>query len=195
VTNHRRPILGLALALAFATAACGGGSASNGPGGSAPASDTPASAGPTTDPGTPTEGPEATPAASQGGGGTATDACALITAEEAGTTLGADGETIGMSTPGEVSYCIYADASGASNLATSWMQRGGSGSFSLWKSGAGVQQVDGLGDDAVFDPSTASLIVLKGDGIISIAAGDGSDDEAQRLAWAKTLAGIALGRM
>jgi hypothetical protein len=75
------------------------------------------------------------------------------------------------------------------------MKRGGSGAFSLWKAGAGVQQINGLGDDAVFDPASATLLVLNGDAIVSITAGDGTEDEAQRITWARALAEIALGRM
>jgi hypothetical protein len=192
----RRPAIILTLALFIA--ACGGGTASS----SAP-TDTGASQGPSSQapsseaPGaTPTEGAAETPAPSQdGGGSTAADACALVTADEAGSALGATGEVVGMNTPGDVSFCIYNDGAGDANLASSWMKRGGSGSFAIWKAGAGVQEIDGLGDDAVWDPSSATLLVLKGDAIFTVSAGDSETDEAQRLDWSKAIAEIAVGRM
>lgn len=182
--------------LALALAACGGGGATTspaGPDGTAAASDAPASQAATEEPGgEPTDGPAAT---QNGGGGDAGEACDLASPDEVGGVVGESGMTIGMNTPGDVSYCIYQTAAGDAFVATSWMKRGGGGSFSIWKSGAGVEDVDGLGDDAVFDPSSATLLVLQGDAIVSITAGDGTVAEDQRLDWSKAIAEIALGRL
>ena len=71
----------------------------------------------------------------------------------------------------------------------------GRGFFELIRDSEGVQAVDGLGVDAFFDPSSATLGVLKGNASYTIVAGTGADAEAQRLAWAKQFAAIALGRM
>ena len=187
----RRPSLALALALAIA--ACGGSGATNAPNASSSATDTPP---PSQAPGaSPTDAPEATPGETQSGGGITADACDLASPDEVGGVVDQDGLTIGMNTPGDVSYCIYQTAAGDAYVATTLMKRGGSGAFSIWKSGAGVQEVDGLGDDAVFDPSSATLLVLKGDAIFSVTAGDGSVGESQRLDWSKGIAEIALGHM
>lgn len=190
MTKIRR--LSIALSIALAVAACGGTAATTGPGGSSAASDAPTSEAPGA---TPTTAPEATPGETQSGGTASGDACDLASPDEVGGVVGEDGLVVGMNTPGDVSYCIYNTGAGDAFVATSWMKRGGSGSFSIWKSGAGVQEVDGLGDDAVFDPSSATLLVLKGDAIFSVTAGDGSVGESQRLDWSKGIAEIAIGRM
>ena len=183
--------------LAALVAACGGSASSVPDGTSTTPSD--AAASQEAPNATPTEAPAATPdetgTGGGGGGGATSTACQLVTVDEAGGVLGQDGLTVTMDSPGDVSYCIYSDSAGAAIIASSLMTRGGSGAFSAWKAGAGVQQVDGLGDDAVFDPSSATLLVLKGDAIFSVTAGDGSQAEAQRIEWSKALAEIAIGRM
>lgn len=190
----RRPALGLAVALTLA--ACGGGSASpSSPASSSAASEAPASQAATDEPGGSSQAPAETQSGGGGGGGTAVDACGLVTTDEIGGVVGESGMTIGMNTPGDVSYCIYSKADGSAYVASSWMKQGGGGSFAIWKSGAGVQDVDGIGDDAVWDPSSATLVVLKGDAIVSITAGDSTIDEAERLDWSKAIAEFAIGRM
>ena len=184
----------LAMLLLLA-AACGGGSAAtNGPG-AAGATNGPTEAA-SQEAGTPTDAADATPGDTQsgGGGGGASDACALVTAEEAGTILGQSGVTTEL-TPGDFSYCFYRDATGGAIGATSYTAHGGATSFAAWKGGSGAQPVDGIGDDAVFDPSSATLFILKGDAIMGITAGIGSDAEAQRLDWAKQFGAIAADRM
>jgi hypothetical protein len=124
------------------------------------------------------------------GGGSA---CDLLTADEAGTVLGIAGlDTV--DTPGEVSSCIYANADGAV-VGTTYTPRGGDGLFSVYLSGGGMQSISGVGDGALFDPSSATLIVRKGDSLFAISAGTGRETEEQRLDWAKQLAAIAVGRM
>ena len=181
----------LLASLLLSLAACGGNAST----GSAPtpgptqatATDSPSTAA--------TEGPDATPAeTTSGGGGGGGDACELVTAEEAGTILGVNGVTTEL-TPGDFSYCIYRDAAGDATGASSYTARGGAAIFGVWKSGAGVQDIDGIGDDAVFDPSSATLFVSKGDAVFGISAGISSDSEAQRLEWAKEFGAIAAGRM
>lgn len=180
------------LALLF-VAACGGG-ASSPPGDDTQPTDPPASQAATD--GAPTDGPDATPGETPtgGGGSTAGSACELATADEIGAVVGAT-LSVSMDSPGDVSYCIYGDSAGSGLVATSLMARGGSAAFGIWKTGAGVQQVDGLGDDAVFDPSTATLLVLKGDAVFTVTAGEGTEAEAQRLSWSEAIAEIAIGRM
>lgn len=188
----RRPALGLVVALTLA--ACGGGSASSGsPSGSSAPSEAPASQAATEGPGGSSQGPVETQ--SGGGGGTAGDACDLVTPEEIGGIVGESGMTIGLNTPGDVAYCVYAKADGSGYGATSWMKQGGSGAFGIWKSGAGVQGIDGVADGAAWDPSSATLVVLNGDAVVTITAGDSSVDEAKRLTWSKAIAEIAVGRM
>jgi hypothetical protein len=189
--------LAVLLVSALVLAACGSAAPSGADTPATPTADAPATDAPTDAP-APTDAAEPSPGATQGGGGGgggAASACELATPEEVGNVLGASGVTVTMDSPGTPSFCIYSDASGAAIASTSLTAEGGGAAFGLWKSGAGVETVDGLGDDAVFDPSTASLLVLMGDAILSIAAGEGTADEAQRLAWARAIADLALGRM
>lgn len=195
MTDPRRPLLAMATTVALLLAACGG--AATAPA-TAPAAASPvqpeASAAPSS--AVATEGPVATPAESSGGGvvGAQTDACALVSADEAGGILGATGATAEL-TPGDFSYCMYRTATGDIIAATSFTARGGRDVFKAWDSGSGVQPVDGIGDDAVFDPSSATLFVIKGEAIYGVTAGIGSDPEAQRLEWAKAFAALAAGRI
>jgi hypothetical protein len=198
---HRAPAIALVVVAVLVAACGGGGTTSSGP--SQAASSNP-SQGASTEPSTaasaaaseaaPSASAAASPAASQGGGTSVGDACELVTAAEAAQIMGLASTTT-MATPGDVSYCLYGDPSGGAAAATSFMSRGGSGAFTVWKTSAGVQQIDGLGDDAVFDPSSATLLMLKGDAIFSVSAGTGADDESQRLDWEKAFAEKALSRL
>jgi hypothetical protein len=195
MTDLRR--LGAIAALTFLVVACGGGgNATTGPGSSA-ATSGPTQAASSEQPGsTATDAPGETPGETQsdGGGGGAADACALVTADEAGTILGLSGVTTEL-TPGDFSYCFYRDSTGGAVGATSYTAHGGASTFAAWQGGSGAQAVDGIGDDAVFDPSSATLFVLKGDAIMGITAGISSDSEADRLEWAKAFGQIAADRM
>ncbi len=191
-----RRIAALAAVSVLAVACGGGGAASAGPTGAdtssqptqAASSDLAGSQGPTDAPGK-TAGP------TQGGGGVGdADACSLLTATEAGSTLGKTGVTTDL-TPGAFSYCMYRDPSGDILAASAYTARGGRASFDIWKASSGVQAVSGVGDEAVFDPSTATVFVIKGDALYSVTAGIGSDVEADRRAWGTALAKIAVGRI
>jgi len=184
------------LAALLSLAACGGGSTNpTGSPASAGSTQTVVSGEPSS--GSPTDEPGATPAETTtggGGGGGAPDACALVTADEAAGILGIEGVTTEL-TPGDFSYCFYSDAAGDLIAASSYTARGGHAAFDIWKAGAGVQEIDGIGDDAVFDPSSATLFVSKSDALLGMTAGIGTDPEAQRLDWARQFGQIAAGRM
>ena len=190
-----RRLLGFAVpVLAIALVGCGGstGSPSADAGGASIAPSAAASVAPAASPSAQPSAAPSVPASA--GAGTGATACALVTAAEAGQILGMSGVTT-VETPGEISFCIYNDSAGAGIAASSLMVRGGSAAFGIWKSGAGVRQVDGLGDDAVFDPSSATLLVLSGDAIYSVTAGLGDEPEDQRLEWERGFAMTALGRL
>jgi len=198
------------LTLSLVLAACGSQGAATGSEGAAaseePASQPAAAASVATPTDTaPTEAPpEVTPAAteatagggaSSGGAASGAGACGLITAAEASEVLGRTVSITMDASDQPVAFCIYSDDTGNAVLATSLMARGGAASFSVALSGSGIEKVDGLGDDAAFDPSSASLFVLAGDAVLSVVAGDGREPEAQRRDWAQALARIAVGRM
>jgi len=206
MTRSLVPLLTLSLLLAAcgsqgATAGSQGGAASQEPASqSGPAASAPAP----TDTAQTEAPPEVTPAAteatagggaSSGGGASGAGACGLITAAEASEVLGRTVSVTMDASDQPVAFCIYSDDTGNAVLATSLMARGGAASFSVALSGSGIEKVDGLGDDAAFDPSSASLFVLVGDAVLSVVAGDGREPEAQRRDWAQALARIAVGRM
>jgi hypothetical protein len=182
--------------IALILAACGGGGGSTAPStaASTAASSEPSVAASSEPSAVASQGSEESPAASTGGGGGAENAFAIITAEEFGGVLDADDVTTQLF-DGPVSSCIYSDGNSDAIGATSLTKEGAAGVFQAWASGSGVVPVDGVGDDAVWDPSTATLFVLKGSNLAGIAAGTGADDEADRKAWAIELGGIAAGRM
>ncbi len=134
----------------------------------------------------------ASPAASTGGGG-ATGPCDLLTTDEVGSALGVSGVT-STPTDGVVAYCMY-NAGSDIAAATSWTKSGGSVAFGVFAQEEGAVQVPGIGDQAVFSPSTETLFILKGDAVFGITAGQGDAGPAQRQEWATALGKIAAGRM
>jgi hypothetical protein len=135
------------------------------------------------------------PASAQTGGGPgATEACDLLTVDEVAGVMGTAGLTAD-GVPGEASYCMFLAPSGDLVAAISLIPRGGRTTFAVWSSASDTIKVDGIGDGATFDPSSASLFVVRGDAIAGFAAGQGDESQEDRLAWAKALAAIAVGRM
>ena len=190
------------MAASIAVAACGSGGTSPSAGASAAASSAAsaaASSGASTQPSSAASGapastaasPAASPAASTGGG--ATGPCDLITTDEVASALGVSGVT---STPsdGVVAYCMY-NAGADIAAATSWTKSGGSVAFGAFAQEAGAIQVPGIGDQAVFSPSTETLFILKGDAVVGITAGQGDAGAAKRQEWATALGKLAAGRM
>lgn len=135
----------------------------------------------------------AEPTVGGGGGGTGSvdDVC-IVTAAEAGQIMGVAGVVAGPAYTGSTA-CSY--VAGGDPVALAQVIPNGRSFFELVSDSSGVQTVDGLGFDAVFDPSSATFVVVKGNNGYTIAAGTGADPEAQRVAWAKQFAAIALTRM
>lgn len=187
-----RPIRALApLAIVFFVG-CGGTTATPqapGPtagGGEAPTNQ-PATAAPVTPGPVPTQG--------GGGGGTASAACDLLTPEEAATSLGTEPLT---TTGGEVAgqtYCDYRTASGEAVL-TTYMQAAGAASlWGVYESSLTTEPVEGVGDKAMFEPSTKLLFVLKGDAFFNLFIADLELTPAQALEKGRPLALMMVGRL
>jgi hypothetical protein len=184
-------LLGAALLLA----ACGGGSTAtpaSGGGGdatptTAPASDTVPIA--TAGSAVPTGAVAATPAA---GGGTVTNACDLISADDASRIMGSASLTT-ESLEGEPSYCFYNLSDATTVVATFLSHTGSKGVYDTYA--AAWTKIDGIGDGAVFDADSKTLFILKGDALFSITAGDAGTEAAAMLEFAKELGVIALSHL
>ncbi len=185
-------ILGATVIASLVIAACGGASS--------PAASTAAGASPSADgggaPASAAASAEASAAASAAAStaGGAAGVCSLMTADEVAQVTGVAGLTTDEMA-GEVAYCSYAGADGKAVAATSFQTKGGADVFAIWKSGSESTAVPGIGDDAVFDGSSATLFILKGDKILGLTAGDGQLPNDQRLTMEKQLGAIAAGRM
>jgi hypothetical protein len=129
-----------------------------------------------------------------GGGGGAAAACDLITADEAASVMGVD-SLESQPTPGDTSYCTYSGADATTLVATSFNASNASDIMAAFGGQAGVTEVSGIGDQALWDSNSATLFVAKGDAIIGITVGDGSMDLAQRQDLSEQLGAIAAGRM
>lgn len=186
----------LATTALLAAAACSGSTATSGteakattaatttPGGSGSSSATPPAAKAAT-------AAASAPAAAAKSGG-ATDACALITADEVGRVMGATG--VKAESQPEVagaSYCMYRGGDGSLIVATSYL-RAGAAVFNAYTASAQAQP--GLGDKAQWDASSAALQILKGQTVLSITAGDGRTPIERRLELSKQLGAIGAPR-
>ena len=190
---HRIRPAALAIALLAVLAACGGGSAVVP---TARLSAPPSAAATQPDPTDPVEATEEATAATDEpvstGGVVNADQVCIVTAAEAGQILGVAGVVAGPPYTGSTA-CSY--VAGGDPVALAQFNPDNRSFFEIVRDASGVQTVDGLGVEALWDPSTATLWALKGAGLYSIVAGTGADAEAQRLAWAKQFATIALTRM
>ncbi len=126
------------------------------------------------------------------GGGTATnDACTLITIAEVGQVMGATGVKA-EPLAGDPAYCTYRDGAGAALAATTLMRKDAATGYQLWAGSA--RPVSGLGERAQWEPSTATLMVMKGGSVLAITAGDGRMDETKRQDLAKQLGALGAAR-
>ncbi len=177
-------------------AACGGGSATPTQG-VTPTVATGATAGPaaTAAPGA-AEAPAATqaPAATGAGVGSATSACELLSVEEAAASLGTAPLTATPGSLGGQTFCDYRTSSGEAVL-TSYMQLGAGQMWAVFESSLETDPVSGIGDKAMFEPSTKLLFVLKGDTFFNIFVADPSLDAAAALEKEKALAQLMVANI
>ena len=185
----------LAIMVALTLAACGGGgggTATTAPTGAAAtsgpteatttdaaATDAPATAAPAT-------------AAPAGGGGVA-DVCGLVTADELASILDVSSVVLTVF-QGPPDTCDIQSGDGAL-LAATVLTVDGAVTFGFIKAGSGVQEVPGLGDEAIYIPDSLLLVVRKGDSMVSIAVFDDGRSESERLELMKQIGAIAAGRM
>lgn len=190
MTDLRRPVSPLAV-LVLVLAACGGG----GGGGNASAVPTDGTATTASTQETAPEAPAsagATPAGGGGGGGTASNACEQITAAEVEGIMGGGPLKTNL-LDGDPSYCTYDTGDASSVLGTALSSKGGRAVYDVYA--ATGTRVDGLGDDAVFDPDSKTLFIVKGDALLTLTAGSPDTETSAMLEYAKQLATIALSRI
>jgi hypothetical protein len=202
----RRPIrltflfvTGAILVAACGSSGGGGGGSSASPAGSAAASSASsqpspaASAATSQDPGASDAASAEPSTGSGGGGGTAADACALLTTDEVASTIGVASTTSELG-PGEPSYCTYRTADDIA-AAVSLARVNGLVGFQVFEAEEGAIVKPGIGDKAIFSPSTETLFIRKGNVVVGITAGEGSAGAAQREEWSTALGQLADDRM
>jgi hypothetical protein len=133
------------------------------------------------------------PGASQGGGGGTSNACDLITAAEAASVTGV-ASTTAQGSGDDPFYCSYI-SDGQPVVLTSLISTGADSIYATYAAEQGATLVSGIGDKAVFSPSTFSLYIVKGGRLMGISAGTGSLTQDQRLDLEKQLGTIAAGRL
>jgi hypothetical protein len=116
--------------------------------------------------------PSPTPTASPSVPGPLT-ACGLLTSDEV-ETLGGNpglGALPSESGSGAETTCIYSDGGGNVVVRITYTKPGGQAAFDAARSVAGVEVVNDIGTDAVFDPATKILYLTKDDAMVQIVAG------------------------
>jgi hypothetical protein len=176
-------------------AACGGGSPTQAPGGATQQPGATQGSGATS--GTaPSEAPPVTtaPAATQsgGGGGIAKTACELLTPEEAARELGTGPLTAEGGELAGQTYCDYRE-SGATVL-TTYMQPNAEQLWGVYETSLQADPVAGIGDKALYEPSTKLLLVLKGSTFFNIFIAEFTLSSEEALEKSKVLAGIMATR-
>jgi hypothetical protein len=147
------------------------------------------------------------PTVATGGAATATEACALVTREEAATGLGEavqagipftlGSQTVGPGVTVSISSCTFDSATGRTVSVAYW-RAAGTGASQLRQAieqvvCVGKERVTGLGDFACwYDSDRKELQIVKGAGFVDVQITGASGDRSAAL---RTLAERALGRM
>jgi hypothetical protein len=118
----------------------------------------------------PTSSP--TPTASPSPSGPLT-ACGLLTSDEV-KDLGGNpglGALPTESGSGAGTTCLFSDGGGNVIVRLTYTTSGGRAAFDAARGSAGVEVVNDIGADAVWDPASRTLYVAKGDAMVAIVAG------------------------
>lgn len=183
---RRSALIGLGL---FVVMGCSGGGAAATAAGSqaAPPSAAPGGASQAPAPsvaGVPTKAP--------GGGGTTAGVCSLVTTDELAKILGVPVTTRVLTGPPDT---CDVQADGAPILAFVLTTTGGGAVYGAYAGDPAAISISGMGDKAAYSPSSALLVVLKGDTLLSMSAFDPAKTADERLEQMKKVAAIAAGRM
>jgi hypothetical protein len=124
-------------------------------------------------------------------------ACRLLRSDEVGTVSGNPG--LGAQpNPGGTDAsptCLYTSGGLDIQARTSLTRPGGADAFRAAKAGSGVQTVNDLGVEAVFDPVAKTLFALKDDTLVEIVPSFLAETDAERLNQAKALARLIIPRL
>jgi hypothetical protein len=183
------------IVVAVVVSACGGSAtASSGSGGDGATAAPPASTEgvPPTDPGT-VEVPSAPAEPVDNGPDASTaDVCGLVTTDEIGAIFGLSGVTQELFA-GPPDTCDYRH-DGTAFVAMVLIPLNAALGFAAYAGEVGAEPISGVGDEAVFSPTTQLLIFRKGDSVVSIAVfgGAAGNDPMDKL---KQVGTIAAGRL
>jgi hypothetical protein len=147
---------------------------------------------------TPSPTPVVTAPAAASPAATPSDAaCRLLTSEEVASSSGNPGlgALPGAAGAGAKTSCIYSSGGGDVMARTDLTRPGGAAAFAVAKAIAGVQTQTDLGVDAVFDPASGTMYVLKGDAMVSIRPAFIEDTVAKQLAQVARLARLVIPRL
>jgi hypothetical protein len=101
-----------------------------------------------------------------------TGACLLVTSDEAAAIAGdiGLGALPSESGSGDVTSCRYSDGGGNVVLRMTLTTVGGTAAAAAARDTVGVEVIEDLGDEAVYDPASHTLHVLVGDAAVTIVA-------------------------
>jgi hypothetical protein len=121
-----------------------------------------------------------------------TGACLLVTSDEAAAIAGdvGLGALPSESGSGDVTGCSYRDGGGNTVLRMTLTKVGGTAAVAAARDTAGVELIEDLGDEAVYDPASHTLHVLVGDAAATIVASRMGESAAGR-----RLAAIEIGQL
>ncbi len=119
--------------------------------------------------------------------------CDLVTTDELSQAFGRDDITTTLS-PGPPDTCGFTSTDGTGLGAIVFLTAGGSSVFDAVHQGSAITDIPGIGDKAFYSSETQTLIVLKGDAMLTVAVVNANTDDALR-DTEKVIAGAAARRM
>jgi len=126
---------------------------------------------------------------------TARTACDLLTTTEAAAQAPGFGAIGVLSGDGADTSCRFANGGGDGIVTVTLTSPGGRAGFTTATAVSGVETIDGLGADAVYDAKTSTLSVAKGDALATILWGSSGDPAATRRAVAMQFARLIVPRL
>lgn len=123
-------------------------------------------------------------------------ACLLATSEEAeqAASIIGVGALQTESGTGNETTCAYSDG-GGTVLRLTWTKAGADAALAAVRATPGVEVVSGLGDEALYEPSTHTLHVRVGDAVVAIVASPAGATSAQRREAAEAIGALVAGRI
>ena len=140
----------------------------------------------------PTPGGSGATGSDQGSASGALDACAIVTADDVSTAVGA---AVKQTSAGPAPFCAYANADVTVQLIVHTYQDQASLEQTVLPLEPQSEHVDGLGDDAFYNATLGMIFVRKGDRSITLATGPSAGDAGTRRAAMVQLATTAATKL